>query len=499
MATTPQKKRTGKVHGRPGNMPRPGQGAGGSAHYAAAASPGSSPLNQTSGVGDTRRPQTHHPQTHRPSTHHPSSGGSQAPPVNLDQPNAQGLYSWGKGGYVHTIPLAQHTQNQQPLDAPLSYGGAMREANAAADLQYGPQIQAAQQLVTNVPVWFQNYMAQVAGYKTAAANQYQPILDQAGGMAAPATDPAKAAAQLPPGLDPNSAAGQQALQAAQGRGQLASLGQQALQANASSAGDYFGALGAAAAAQQPGAQTAAANALASAQTQRGQAVTKYMGDARANAQNYAIARGTLGLNTEKAAADVASDTARTAETHRHNTASEKNAAANRKAAADARGQTVNKYGYTNEQWQRFSAEHRRRIIRSFEKGGGTTAAQDKEAKKHADAITKTVGKARTDIQDIMDAWKRGATAPAPTDQDKNATRPATRDELRKALSEKFGNTMVEIMERVRKHQQLTGAQIRYLRDKYGPDFRLPREWGGQEHGAQGSGGNAPAQGGSRPT
>jgi hypothetical protein len=48
--------------------------------------------------------------------------------------------------------------------------------------------------------------------------------------------------------------------------------------------------------------TAAAERTAGAKSQRDSAVTTFLTGARQNAQNYAIARGTLGLNTDKAAA-----------------------------------------------------------------------------------------------------------------------------------------------------------------------------------------------------
>jgi hypothetical protein len=45
--------------------------------------------------------------------------------------------------------------------------------------------------------------------------------------------------------------------------------------------------------------TAAAQRTAGAKSQRNAAVTGFLTTARQNAQNYQIARGTLGLNTEQ--------------------------------------------------------------------------------------------------------------------------------------------------------------------------------------------------------
>jgi len=44
--------------------------------------------------------------------------------------------------------------------------------------------------------------------------------------------------------------------------------------------------------------------------------------------------------------------------------------ADRMAALKAKGQNVNKYGFTNDQWQGFSTSHRQRVIKAFQKSGG---------------------------------------------------------------------------------------------------------------------------------
>lgn len=65
--------------------------------------------------------------------------------------------------------------------------------------------------------------------------------------------------------------------------------------------------------------------------------------------------------------------------------------------------------------------------------------------------------------------------PAPTPDDKNKTRPASRAELRNALGSKYGGTWVGIMERVRAKQPLTASQIDYLHST-DPNLRIPAEW-----------------------
>jgi hypothetical protein len=99
--------------------------------------------------------------------------------------------------------------------------------------QFGPQLQAARQLQTNVEPWFHDYMARVAGYAQAAQSQANPVLQQATAYQQ------GAAAQAPPGLDPNSEAGQQAAQAATGRQALAQLGLDALNTQNTATQDLF--------------------------------------------------------------------------------------------------------------------------------------------------------------------------------------------------------------------------------------------------------------------
>jgi hypothetical protein len=271
-------------------------------------------------------------------------------------------YAWGDGrGKVHSIPLKQHKTDVRAmhalggstdLTAPPSGVQAYREAQAAATAQFGPQVQAAKQQQTNIQPWFQDYMARVAGYAQAANAQAQPVITQAQGYQQ------GAAAQTAPGLDPNSAAGQQAAQAAQGRQSLAQLGLDALNTQNTATQNYLGGLGTVAAKELPQAQTAAANALANAKSQRGAAVQNFLTTARQNAQNYQIAQGTLGLNTTKAAVDASIQQASVGERTRHDKAGEKNSAAATKFANQRAQQTgygagrpgLNKYGFTYDQW-----------------------------------------------------------------------------------------------------------------------------------------------------
>jgi hypothetical protein len=251
-------------------------------------------------------------------------------------------------------------------------------------------------------------MARVAGYANAAKTAMQPTLDEAGQLADPAT---AAQTQAAPGLDPNSEAGRASAMAAQGRAALAKLGQQALQTNAQSTQDTFAGQALTASREQPQAQAYAASQLAGAQSDRGAAVSKFLTDARANAQNYQIARGTLNLNTDKAGQDAADKAAA-------RSVSRKNTRDRIKAQGDAatqrateRGQTPNRYGIPTDQWNKWSTSHRQRVIEAAKAKDKTekpkTSAQQFEDRYGTKPVnTVTANNARDDIEEAKSTVRR---------------------------------------------------------------------------------------------
>src|SRR4051812_11119968 len=113
--------------------------------------------------------------------------GSAKPKAKTKKPHApagDGKYQWNGGARVHSISQkvhdqrveAQRTLGTQNLTDPPSAAQAITEAKSAADLKYGPQVQAAQQLQANVSPWFSDYMSRVAGYARAAQQMTNPVL-----------------------------------------------------------------------------------------------------------------------------------------------------------------------------------------------------------------------------------------------------------------------------------------------------------------------------------
>jgi hypothetical protein len=254
-----------------------------------------------------------------------------------------------------------------------------------------------------------------------------------------------------------------------------------MQANQAADQGYFAGQQSNAAAVQPQLNAYYASQLGQLQAQQAAKAAGYGNDLRAQGVNEQIARDTLAGNLSNQAADNAlaaqQFVANESDKKAQRVVSRKNTR-DRIAAANAKTKAT----------QQAAAQKQ--------------AAKDQAAaqKKHQ-AIQSTTAKAEADVSDIQKAWARGATVAAPTATDPNATRPATRTELRNALGAKYGGTMVEIMERVRAGQPLTQQQVQYLRGKYGQDFRVPSHWRAQPRKPISRPGNAPSStaGEARPT
>jgi hypothetical protein len=311
-----------------------------------------------------------------------------------------------------------------------------------------------------------------------------------------------AAAQTAPGLDPNSQAGQQSAQAAQGRQAIAQLGLDALNTQSQATQDYFGGQRNVASRVQPQMQMAADQGLANAKSQRGAAVTGFLTTARQNAQNYAIARGTLGLNSAKAIADADQTAATTTETIRHHQATETNAANSTKAAQKAKraaqkaaGKKPNQYGIPEAQWEHWSTEHRQRVIDAFNAkkhaGAGDSAAakkkaaEQKAAEKHTADISGATGKLRNQITDIAGyqqnlVGQMGDDDNAPKVKDPAtgkmvpARRKITQADVDRGKIAKYG-FLARIAIAIREGRKLDQRAIDYLHN-LDPNIRIPKEW-----------------------
>lgn len=258
---------------------------------------------------------------------------------------------------------AQSTAMNSPaaFTAPLSYGQALQEGGRVADLTYGPQIAQVQLQQRQTPAWFDQYRASLLTPQQVQA-QYQPTIQAVQQNAAQT-------AQATPGLDPNSQAGQADAAAAKAREALVNLGAATLGAQSQADTTYYqGRQGVANAAQQ-GVNAQLSSQLGSLQGQRGAAVAQYVGEQRQNERQYglnqqhqAVENAAFGVKAQEAQTKAQIDRAKIRQTAKQN-----------RQKAREKGQEVNKYGYTNEQWGRFSPSHRQRIMRQQDSTGGAQA------------------------------------------------------------------------------------------------------------------------------
>lgn len=411
--------------------------------------------------------------------------GSVKPKKGKDKRKPKGRYDWGDGkGRVHSIPLSEHEQNvkargyginlDDPLSNPLTNRQAFGIAEAGADRVYGPQIQAQETLNRSIPGWYENYVNTV-GTQRAAAQAFAQGYTQAAQQAV------TNAGQTAPGLDPSSPQAQAEQQAAQGRQAITQASANALAAIPVSTDNAYGNAIVLAQREMPQLQAYGIQQLGGLRSQRGQAVVEGYGQQRQAEQNAQIAYGTLGLNTQKATDDVADDIRRSEDKRKQ-----------RKATARAQRRQVNKYGYTNADWQRMSTQERQKVIRDFDESGSSgKTAEDRAEEKRIAGIRKDTGAFKSRISDAVGDWDmlqrevvtEEYEVPDPKNPNKTIkkTRPRkstggkpTPDEIRRVMR-KRGYTPQEIhialLRRVNK--PLDRAAIDYMHSK---GLRIPRDW-----------------------
>lgn len=360
-----------------------------------------------------------------------------------------------------------------PLDAPLTAQQGYAMANAAADRAYLPQINAVKGLQTSAPVWYQDYLNRNVATQQAAQAYAQPLLDQS-----------RAAVQNvstgTPGLDPGSAQYAKDQQAAQGRASIAQLGADSLAAVPVATNAYFAGQQTTAARELPQTLAGYGQQLGQLGSQRAQAVSDEYGQIRTGEQNAGIARETLGLNTQKAAADV--DISRGVDPvtgkplpGKPKTASE------RKTEADLK--YFEEHGYyptTGPQAPKKSEDQKK----------AEQAAKDLKTKRAS--IKKSTGRIKGRVTDARDAWERYAAARNPAtkyDPDRGENVPdidpvtkkqktikATPDQIKARLrKDKYTEAEIHAMLVLRAGKTLTPSDIQRLKDQ-DPNFRVPAEW-----------------------
>lgn len=241
----------------------------------------------------------------------------------------------------------QMVNNPAYFTAPRGYGQVNRDAAAADRVRYGGAQGQLELQGRQIPAWFADYRAALMTPGQVQA-QYQPTIEQSQATAQ----------QTGQTLGLEGPAGEQDQLAAKAREALANLGTATLQGARQADTTYFQGRQGVAAAAQLGAQGQNAQAQQTLAGERGAFRQQYVADARdaeraygLQAQHQLVENKAFGLDVAKAQADVRTDRQKVRQDSREKTRERREKA-----------QTVNQYGYSNEQWARFSPSHRRRII-----------------------------------------------------------------------------------------------------------------------------------------
>lgn len=333
-----------------------------------------------------------------PSPKAPASRRNPLKPVDRKRPVVKGgkpqkttgakSYSWGKGQKAtHTIPLSAHRKNsaalqkkreveaQQKADAELS-----KQVDALAQLRYGGQQAALNTQGRAIPSFFNQYQQRLQ-QSTAAAQGYYAGL-QAQGQAM------QAQAAQGPNLGPGVSADVQAQAQLAGASRAGMAGQfnQALGANAGAENAFLQNQGAVAGAaqlgqqlQNTGQQIQLRNDIGAYKTTARSDIQSAQASAAQKQQENELAAQALGLKGQAEQNDLTIAKTKIKETAKQRRAKVRTEKLKirtqaRQARSQARqeGKKVNQYGYTNEQWQRFSASHRQRVMTALKGGGGAS-------------------------------------------------------------------------------------------------------------------------------
>lgn len=293
--------------------------------------------------------------------------------IGLDLPEFRG-YSRGRKKTVLNRALDENRAQQTPgyFQEGLTGRQGLDLANRMADLRYGEPLRQVRQDQANVEPWFDRYRQQVQQAGQTFTGQMTPVIQQA-------QQTAQAAGQntLPQGVDPTSEQGTDAALAAASRKALGDAFASLLTAQTGAQQGYFASqAGPVSGSAELGLKSQLAGERRGLRRERDAYKASEVGNIRENERRYGLEQAAFGLDQAEAVADV-QDKAR----------DDRRARKQEKRERREKGREVNKYGYPEAQWKRFSTSHRQRIIDKFdgkssEGGGGDfTPLQVRETKK----------------------------------------------------------------------------------------------------------------------
>lgn len=326
------------------------------------------------------------------------SGDGKYTPGGDGKPKRKKGYDWGDGkGRVHSRPKRNRPAAKVPskLDDPSYFAGpmtlrtALAEAERAGQLQYGTAQSQLGVQQAQVPAWFDQYRQQLQT-PAQVGQTYQPLVAQQ----------QQVAQQTGQTLGLTGEAGEQDKLAAAARAALANSAAGVLQANQAADTTYFQGRAPVAQAAQIGLQSQLAAQGQQLARERGAYQDQYLTDARSRERAYGIdlqhqanENKAFGLDVAKLQADIQGDAASRKQKSREN-----------RQKARQKGAEVNKYGYSNEQWARFSPSHRQRIMRQQDQAGA--------AKPKAKYTPQQTSKSNTDLRKSVALVQQGRKTPA---------------------------------------------------------------------------------------
>lgn len=246
--------------------------------------------------------------------------------------------------------------------------------DAMVRLRYGGEDLALAQQRNNINAWFPQYQQRVADAAKASQAFYAGL--QQGNLQAQAN------AAQGPDLGPGVSADVQAQSKLAGASRASMQGQfgQALGAASGAENSFLLNQGIVGQAAQLGQQIGNQQAMQQLQAQKGQYAIQAKADIEADIAKRKLEEQVFGLDTQKEQNKVAIAAQNSKDKASQRKATARNQRAARIQRAKEKGQEVNKYGYSNEQWQRFSPSHRQRIISQEGKQSGGSSLTPKEAR-----------------------------------------------------------------------------------------------------------------------
>ena len=247
---------------------------------------------------------------------------------------------------------------------PLSLEQIRANAGNAGQLRYGGAQSQLDQYGRSIDPWFQDYVNRTQALQGQQRQQAQGIIDQSVAQAQQ-----QGQTVLPQaGVDPGSEAAQNDILAAASRKALADAFTKVLQAGQQATEGAYTQQAGLVEASRIGEHRTQQNALADLLKERGAYESDYVTQARDKEHTKGLERKAFGLKQTETILDAQNDRQKLRQERQ-----------DKRRERKEEGQKVNQYGYSEEQWRRFSPSHRQRII-AKSKSNGSPSPKSTEPK-----------------------------------------------------------------------------------------------------------------------